>query len=171
MNKNIVTLDVRADIRAGRQPCSAIMEAVAGLKDGESLRLLAPFEPQPLYQVLGQQGLAHSSRSIGDGDWEVLFFRDAEQARAQMHTAPPSDEHGCSCHAPEEIEVDVRGLEPPQPMTRVLEALEGLPAATRLRARTDRRPMHLYPLLEARGFVGESEEQADGSVVTIIRRR
>ncbi len=173
MNNNIVTLDVRADIRAGRQPCSSIMGAVAGLQDGESLRLLAPFAPKPLFELLGQQGFAHSAREIGDGDWEVLFFRDAEQARvaAQTSASQSSAACGCSCGAPEEIEVDARGLEPPQPMMRVLEALEGLPAATKLRARTDRRPMHLYPLLEARGFVGESEEQTDGSVVTIIRRR
>jgi uncharacterized protein (DUF2249 family) len=173
MNNHIVTLDVRADIRAGRQPCASIMGAVAGLNEGESLRLLAPFEPVPLFEVLGQQGFAHRAREIGDGDWEVLFFRGAEEARVAVQTpaSQASAGCGCGCSAPSEIEVDVRGLEPPQPMMRVLEALESLPAATKLRARTDRRPMHLYPLLEARGFVGESEEQTDGSVVTIIRRR
>jgi uncharacterized protein (DUF2249 family) len=173
MNNNVVTLDVRADIRAGRQPCSSIMATAAGLKEGESLRLLAPFEPKPLFEVLGQQGFAHSARPIGDGDWEVLFFRDAEQARvmAQTPASQSSAGCGCSCSAPEEVEVDARGLEPPQPMMRVLEALEGVPAATKLRARTDRRPMHLYPLLEARGFVGESEEQPDGSFITRIRRK
>lgn len=149
------------------------MGAAASLKAGQSLRLLAPFEPVPLFEVLGQQGFAHSAREIGDGDWEVLFFQDAEQARvaAQPPAAESSGGCGCSCGAPSELELDVRGLEPPQPMMRVLEALEDLPAATKLHARTDRRPMHLYPLLEARGFVGESEEQGDGSVVTIIRRR
>ena len=39
-----------------------------------------------------------------------------------------------------------------------------------LRAQTDRRPLHLYPLLEQRGFTGETEEQSDGSFVTTIRR-
>lgn len=173
MSNNVVTLDVRADIRAGRQPCSSIMGAVAGLKDRESLRLFAPFEPKPLFEVLGQQGFAHSARPIGEGDWEVLFFRDAEQARAMTPTtvSQESGKCGCSCSAPSKVEVDARGLEPPQPMMRILEALEGLPAATTLRARTDRRPMHLYPLLDARGFVDESEEQTDGSFVTLIRRR
>ncbi len=173
MNNEIVTLDVRADIRAGRQPCSSIMSAAAGLHDGQSLRLLAPFEPTPLYAVLGQQGFAHSAQPIGDGDWEVFFFRDAEQASVLVQTPASQSSAGCSCScgAPSDAELDVRGLEPPQPMTRILEALEGLPAATRLHAHTDRRPMHLYPLLEARRFVGESEEQADGSVVTIIRRK
>jgi hypothetical protein len=30
--------------------------------------------------------------------------------------------------------------------------------------------MHLYAQLEARGFIGSSEEQGDGSFITHIRR-
>ena len=67
------------------------------------------------------------------------------------------------------VEVDTRGLEPPQPLVAILEALARLPAAGELRAQTDRRPLHLYPLLKQRGFVGETEEQHDGTFVTIIR--
>lgn len=70
----------------------------------------------------------------------------------------------------ETVEVDARGLEPPQPMVRILEALVGLPTGAVLRARTDRRPMHLYPLLAERGFQAETQEQSDGSFLTLIRR-
>jgi uncharacterized protein (DUF2249 family) len=66
--------------------------------------------------------------------------------------------------------VDARGLEPPQPMVKILEVLNTLPDGAELRAQTDRRPMHLYAHLEARGFVGQSEEQNDGSFITHIRR-
>lgn len=68
------------------------------------------------------------------------------------------------------LTVDARGLEPPQPLVVILESLARLPEGTALRARTDRRPMHLYALLKARGFTGETEEQSDGSFVTTIRR-
>lgn len=68
------------------------------------------------------------------------------------------------------VDVDARGLEPPQPMLRILEALAALAVGATLRARTDRRPMHLYPLLAERGFTAETEEQSDGSFVTHIRR-
>ncbi|MCI0537122.1 MAG: DUF2249 domain-containing protein [Verrucomicrobiales bacterium] len=66
--------------------------------------------------------------------------------------------------------VDARGLEPPQPLVVILEALARLPEGVELRARTDRRPLHLYAQLKARGFSGETEEQHDGSFVTSIRR-
>ena len=66
--------------------------------------------------------------------------------------------------------LDARGLEPPQPLVVILEALASLPDGEEMHARTDRRPMHLYALLEQRGFTGETEEQHDGSFITTIRR-
>lgn len=71
----------------------------------------------------------------------------------------------------EVIDLDLRGQEPPQPMVRILEALAGLPQGASLRAHTDRRPIHLLPLLDERGFVAESNPQPDGTVVTVIRPR
>jgi hypothetical protein len=69
------------------------------------------------------------------------------------------------------IELDARGLEPPQPLMAILEAIGSLPEDATLRARTRWRPALLYAQLESRGFVGESEEQSDGSYITYIRRR
>ncbi len=68
------------------------------------------------------------------------------------------------------VDIDARGLEPPQPLMRILEALSQLPEGSEVRARTDRKPIHLFPLLADRGFLGESEGQNDGSFITRIRR-
>jgi TusA-related sulfurtransferase len=70
----------------------------------------------------------------------------------------------------EPLEVDARGLEPPQPLVRILEAVATLPDGATLRAHTDRRPMHLYALLAERGYRAETLEQSDGSFLTLIRR-
>jgi TusA-related sulfurtransferase len=67
------------------------------------------------------------------------------------------------------IELDARGLLPPEPMVRILEAAAAAAQDDELRARTDRRPMHLFPQLEARGFRTECVEQPDGSFLTLIR--
>ncbi|MFN7141757.1 MAG: DUF2249 domain-containing protein, partial [Limisphaerales bacterium] len=66
-------------------------------------------------------------------------------------------------------DVDVRGLEPPQPMVAILEAVSSLSPGAELKARTDRRPLHLYPQLIERGYSGQTEELSDGSFVTYIR--
>lgn len=71
---------------------------------------------------------------------------------------------------PAVVTLDARGLEPPQPMVRILEALGGLGQDATLRAQTDRRPLHLYALLEDRGYTAETQPAPDGSFVTDIRR-
>jgi TusA-related sulfurtransferase len=70
---------------------------------------------------------------------------------------------------PEVIEVDARGFEPPQPLMKTLEAIATLPRGATLRLHTRWKPAMLFPELEKRGFVGESQEQSDGSCITHIR--
>jgi len=73
--------------------------------------------------------------------------------------------------SPTVIELDARGLEPPQPLMKILETVATLPQGATLRAHTKWRPALLYAQLEARGFSGESQEQSDGSYITHISRR
>jgi len=168
-SKQIVTLDVREDLARGREPFGKIMRTVAGLKTTEDLLLIAPFEPAPLYKVLRQQGFVHHPKPTASGDWEVLFTRSAEPLPEPLPARPPAPQSQVCAGTPS-LEVDARGLEPPQPLVTILEAVATLPAGAQLRAFTDRRPMHLYSELEARGFVGETEAQPDGSFLTLIRR-
>ena len=168
VSANTTTLDVRGDIRAGREPFSKIMATVAGLAAQENLLLIAPFEPVPLFQVLARQGFGHESKQTETGDWQVLFSRTAEAPATTTDSAIKSAATA-GAQPTGVIDRDARGLEPPQPMVTILEALASLPLSATLRARTDRRPMHLYAQLESRGFAGESTEQTDGSFITHIR--
>ena len=68
MNDLIVTLDVREDIRLGREPFGRIMQTVGRLRPAEKLRLLAPFEPVPLFRVLAHQGFTHEARPMHSGN-------------------------------------------------------------------------------------------------------
>lgn len=153
MDNTVVTLDVREHINAGREPFSAIMQAVSRLENHQKLLLIAPFEPAPLYSVMARKGFEYASTPRDNGDWEVLFSPSAEEEPSTT------------------IDLDVRGLEPPEPLVKILEAVAALPEKTDLRAHTDRRPVHLYSQLEERGYTSESEEQSDGSFVTLIRAR
>ena len=66
-----------------------------------------------------------------------------------------------------QIEVDNRGLEPPQPMVRILSALQGLDADGEVVALMDREPMLLYPELERRGFAWDFGPEGDHYRLTI----
>jgi uncharacterized protein (DUF2249 family) len=66
-------LDIRPLCAASRPPLGAILEAVNRLESGQSLRLIAPFKPEPLFQLLGQRGFSHHATERPDGAWEVIF--------------------------------------------------------------------------------------------------
>lgn len=51
----------------------AILTSVSRLGPGQALRLIAPFEPVPLYEFLAARGFGHESREREPGVWEVLF--------------------------------------------------------------------------------------------------
>jgi hypothetical protein len=80
MKPKTIQVDVREDIRAGREPFSRIMAAVAQAGPRDSLVLTAPFEPTPLYGVLGAQGFSHAAKELPGGDWEIHFTRTDEAA-------------------------------------------------------------------------------------------
>ena len=154
-----VHVDVRDDLRRGEEPFAKIMAAVKSLGDDQVLVLRAPFEPTPLYDVLGRRGLAHWTERHEATDWSVWVYRGEVTARAAVPAPPPA-----------QLVLDVRGLEPPRPMVAVLERLDTLAAGQTLVVVHERRPLFLYPQLDERGFVHETEEVEPGVVHIRIRR-
>ena len=71
-------LDVGAILARGDSPCGAVEESVGRLIPGQSLVLLAPFEPVPLYTKLGLCGFSHETRQLPDGMWRVEFTPEAD---------------------------------------------------------------------------------------------
>lgn len=158
-------LDVRDDLRSGREPFSRIMAAVGTLEPGSILRLHTTFEPVPLYSVLGRRGLVHRVERSEPDDWVICFWHAAVSPPENPTAAHAFD--AISPAAANEVRIDVRGLEPPEPMMRTLEALETLPAGHTLLHINVRVPQFLLPILVERGFACEVEEQPDVVLVRI----
>lgn len=167
----VVEVDVREDLRAGREPFSKIMAAVAGLAPGEVLRLRATFEPAPLYAVLGKRGFVHETRTDGPEDWSVYFWLPASGVTSAVPAPAPAANGVAPDLEPGTVRLDVRGLEPPEPMQRTLEALEILPADHTLVQINVRVPQFLLPILAERGYEWEVDESAADQVFVRIRRR
>lgn len=66
-------LDVRADLRAGKEPFARIMEAAAAVAPGGAFALRAIFEPKPLYALLAGKGFEAWTERLADDDWRVYF--------------------------------------------------------------------------------------------------
>jgi uncharacterized protein (DUF2249 family) len=167
----IVEADVREDLRNGREPFARIMAARRELPDGGALVVRAIFEPVPLYMVLEKQGLLHFTEKLADDDWRVWFYRAPAPREAGGERAGTRDGRGAADVPGGDIVVlDVRGLEPPEPMMRTRAALDSLAPGTTLLQINVRVPQFLLPLLEERGFTYEIREQEPGLVRVFIRR-
>ena len=70
-----IVLDVRPDLEQGGEPFVRIMEAAATIAPGGTLVLIAPFEPVPLYDVLGARGFSHATEKVAADEWKVRFTR------------------------------------------------------------------------------------------------
>ena len=168
-----LTLDVRPELRSGGEPLERILAAVQELVPGQALRLLTTFEPIPLYAVLGQKGFSHVASRHNEGDWEILFVPGDREAIAGARSRPTTTD--VASVAPSDwpapkTTLDNRGLQPPEPMIRILDALEHLAPGEVLEAVNERDPVFLYPELEARGATIATDTRADGSVKLLIRR-
>ena len=165
-----VELDLRDDMRAGREPFSAIMAAVRELEADQVLRLRTIFEPVPLFAVMSKRGFLYESRRHAADDWSVWFWRGApergDDEAERTAAADPDEESNDRTHW-----LDVRGLEPPQPMLRTLATLETLPDGHELVQINVRVPQFLLPVLAERGYACEVDESNADRVLVRIRRR
>ncbi|BCB21592.1 MULTISPECIES: DUF2249 domain-containing protein [Bosea] len=161
-------LDVRPMLLAGEEPFQAIMEAVGALAPGESLRLVAPFRPVPLFSVMANRGFSASDRPLDGGDWEVVFSPVAEM-QAEAGLATGSSPSAIFWGDPVE-ELDLIDLEPPEPMVRILEALEALQPGDVLFALLAREPVFLFPELAKRQHEWAGNFDASGTAYRLLVR-
>ena len=177
----VVDVDVRDDLRQGREPLARIMAAVSALREDEVLRVRAIFEPVPLFTLLAQRGFAHESTGHAPDDWSVWFWREnADASPAMRKSERPTSSRPSSSSAAnkpvtsagesETVWLDVRGLQPPEPLMRTLAALETLPAGHQLMHVNSSVPKLLLPMLAERGFACELDESHADQVLLRIWR-
>lgn len=166
--KTSETLDVRPLIARGEEPFSMITGAARRIPVGKALKLRSPFDPIPLRDVMAKQGFAYYTTGAGD-DWTTLFYRERE-ARAATAPTPKPAQFDPSAPVLAEVTIDVSELVPPEPMMKILAALEELPEGGQLKVHHVRRPMHLYPRLDEMGYAHSTTELAPDKVELLITK-
>jgi uncharacterized protein (DUF2249 family) len=130
-----------AELRAG---CAGLIERHEDLRQQfETLGAAAPqYDPE---------GCVAAFESLGT----LLRSRYAAELRA-VRAQPPAP-------------LDLRGLQPPEPIVRIFEALDRSPGEP-LRAILPHEPVPLYGLLRERGYTYSGEQRADGGYELLIER-
>ena len=164
INEKIIEFDVRPILSSGKDPFVDIMEKVKNLKEDETLMIINTFEPVPLYSVLGNKGYAH--KTICENDtWKIYFFKDGNS-----NVKDELNESGKPEFNEEVFELDVRGLEPPEPMVKILETLPKLRDNTILLVHHHREPLMLYEKLTERGYEAVTNKIADDYYKVVITK-
>jgi uncharacterized protein (DUF2249 family) len=130
-----------AELRAG---CEDLIERHEDLRqEFETLGAAAPqYDPE---------GCVAAFESLAG----LLRTRYAAELRA-VHARPPAP-------------LDLRGLQPPEPIVRIFEALERSPGEP-VRAILPHEPVPLYALLRERGYTYSGMQRADGGYELLIER-
>lgn len=148
--QKIKKLDVRSIIDSGKDPFIDIMSFIKELGEDDIFLLVNSFEPIPLYSVLEKKGFIHFTEK-NENVFEVYFYKSESSKNPKVEDDKEQSDHK-EYDLSNVIEIDVRELEPPEPMVKILETLSQVDENTLLLVHHHREPMMLYPKLEERGY-------------------
>lgn len=172
--EQVVELDVRPTLKAGKDPLKQILAKVKALAPAEVLKIINTFEPTPLILMLKKKGFQSWTDTGRPTQVETWFFRE-NGVKAGPETLLPTAGNEDWEQVKERFagrlrEIDVRELEMPQPMMTILESLETLPQAHALFIVHKRMPVFLLPELVQQGFDYRSRQLSDNEVHLLIFR-
>lgn len=163
-------LDVRPMFERGEAPLGDIMRAAAAIAEGGTLIVEAPFDPAPLHRALARKGFVSHAEPVAPDHWRVYFHRTAAAETADAQPEDETAEHE-AWRESDGVHIDVRGLEPPQPMMAILKLLEDPETGDVVIVHHEREPLFLYPELAERGWDHAIIPAAEGEVRLRLTRQ
>lgn len=166
----ITQLDVRPHLARGEEPFGLITETARALPPGACLQLIAPFRPAPLFSVMARMGFSAQPNQRPDGAWEVLFSPDPALAAAPDPDLAPGSAPEAALWPDPAHSLDLTGLNPPEPMTRILSMLQKMQPGQVLFALLDREPVLLFPELAQQGHEWAGNHSPDKASYRLMIR-
>lgn len=176
-NLKVVELDVRPVLAMKQDPLKLILDAISNLNPDECLKIINTFEPVPLISMLSKKGFGYFTERP-DPETVITWFVRTATGKTNLETVP---DNPIPCTADEEfdrmvtsfspdklITIDVRELEMPLPMVRILEHLKILQPDEALFVYHKKVPVFLLPELQERGFKFFIRDTADNKVNMLI---
>jgi hypothetical protein len=143
----ISELDLAPLLKEGTDPLQTVLDALSNLQVAGVLKLKVPFRPNPLLKLLVKNGHGVVVFEETPGIWQVEIVNGG---------------------TPDVM--DLRELESPEPLQRVLEEASALDGDEIFLARLPRFPSLLIPHLQQRGLDHVIHQEADGSVFIRVWR-
>jgi len=153
-----ITLDVRKQIEKGNDPMKKIISASQKLDGGDIMLVINKFEPLPIIHLLGERGFSSKVEKLAEDKIYTYFWKKEDEKK--ISDSGPANVRIVDAYEFEtklgEFEslrkIDVRDLEMPEPMVRILEETELITKGTALYVDHKKIPQYLLPQLEQRSF-------------------
>jgi uncharacterized protein (DUF2249 family) len=171
-NGAVTELDVRPILDAGKDPLDIIMSHVQMVNGSHVLKIINSFVPTPLISLLQKQGFESATEKVNEEEIATYFYKVSQKPFTAFKPAEVADDwFEWMVHFQGKlVEIDVRGLQMPQPMHNILDALEKLPENHALFVYHSRIPVFLLPELNRLAFSYRVHENPDGEFFLLIFR-
>ncbi len=169
----LIEFDVRSILAGGEDPLKQIQEKVRNLKAGEVLKIINTFEPVPLIKLLEKKSYKSYVEHKNSSLVETYFYKSDKTSEAieEPSISSSSDWNEILAMFENKLrKIDVRDLEMPQPMLKILGELDNLPSGEALYVHHKRIPVYLLPELKDRNFDFRVKEISDNEVFLLIFR-
>ena len=146
-------LDIRPLTAKGLDPFQTVIRSTTELKPGQHLQLLLNDPPETFICILNRLGY-ESFAEIKNGTWNAYFRKGKGFNRGSIV-----------------LELDVRRLEPPLPLLKVLESLPSISEGGVLKVLYPNRPDSLVDKLRTHGFEVTGDETEGSNYVLQIWKK
>ncbi len=170
-------------------PFDPVMKKLKELAPGEALEVVVDFIPSPLIDILKRQGY-ESCVLKKDGIYYTYFYKPYKKRgfwekiktifgkthsdREEKHSGPAHEEDFEKIKQQFEGRmkiIDVRDLEMPQPMMKILETLDTLKPGEALFVEHKRIPQFLLPELEKKNYLWTTKKLSDDHTRMLIYKK
>ncbi len=162
-----ITLDVRPILASGEDPLKQILAIASDISNDNILKVEAPFNPHPLRKMMASKGYDSYGVELGPRHWEVFFKFQKNVALPPLpdvSSLPPFPLYWQD----NILEMDLRRLEPPNPMIAILKTIESGQAGEAFHVKLIRDPIYLYPELAERHWLAKVVEENENDLRVII---
>ncbi len=179
--ENIEIYDVRSIIDNGADPLKEILHRFKTVKPGKILCIVNGFVPTPLIHLLKQEKAEDAFvKTVNDKEFHTYFLKKSDEDSQPIEKTSEKLNNDTSeifaevCSRFETYktrEIDVRELEMPEPMHKILSELEQLPMDHALYVHHKRIPVYLLEELADKDFEVHLHTVTEGEVKMLIFKR
>lgn len=175
--KKLFEFDVRPYLEKGDDPLKTIQQTIKKLTPDDVLEIIINFEPVPLIRIQERNGF--EALTIIEDDIYHTYFKMGKEVKdyskvasdiKSLYTELSEDDFQAKLtqFSGELVELDVRNLEMPQPMMKILETIEEIEGDQGINVQHKRIPQFLLPELKPYNLDVFTHTVGEGDVKLLI---